>query len=139
MRETYPGTSGSTHGDRKEIRPAKKAAMGSGRLDIDSYCTCRAAFAGCCLSYKTYGASLSYKMVCASIQCAFAGCSEAGGVPGEAIWGCAPSSLRKMPVGSVAWSSARLPSWRTCKLSKNAFTSASLPVDPADASADWNI
>src|SRR5271165_2896497 len=36
--ETYPGTSGSTHGDRKEINPATKAAMGSGRLDIGPYC-----------------------------------------------------------------------------------------------------
>src|SRR5271157_551157 len=40
IRETYPGTSGSTHGDKNEISPATKAARGSGRLDIGSYCTC---------------------------------------------------------------------------------------------------
>ena len=33
IRETYPGTSGSTQGERNEIRPAKNAAIGSGRLD----------------------------------------------------------------------------------------------------------
>ena len=32
--ETYPGTSGSTQGDRNEIRPAKNAAIGNGRLDM---------------------------------------------------------------------------------------------------------
>src|SRR3984957_2104316 len=35
--DTYPGTSGSTHGERNEIRPAKKAAIGSGRLDMRPY------------------------------------------------------------------------------------------------------
>src|SRR5215469_11144877 len=40
MRETYPGTSGSTQGERKETRPARKAAMGVG-LAIPDYCTCR--------------------------------------------------------------------------------------------------
>ena len=34
--ETYPGTSGSTQGERNEIRPAKKAASGNGRLVIGS-------------------------------------------------------------------------------------------------------
>jgi hypothetical protein len=34
MRETYPGTNGSTQGERNEINPARNAAMGSGRLDI---------------------------------------------------------------------------------------------------------
>jgi len=34
INETYPGTSGSTQGERKEISPAKNAAIGSGRLDI---------------------------------------------------------------------------------------------------------
>ena len=34
IRDTYPGTSGSTQGERNEIKPAKKAAMGSGRLFI---------------------------------------------------------------------------------------------------------
>src|SRR5437879_5534310 len=32
--DTYPGTKGSTHGDRNEISPATKAARGRGRLDI---------------------------------------------------------------------------------------------------------
>src|SRR5579863_6898843 len=32
--ETYPGTRGSTHGDRKETRPARNAAIGRGRLFI---------------------------------------------------------------------------------------------------------
>src|SRR5208282_2512765 len=30
--ETYPGTSGSTQGERNDTRPATKAAMGRGRL-----------------------------------------------------------------------------------------------------------
>src|SRR5438552_2510586 len=34
IRETYPGTKGSTHGDRNEIRPATKAAIGKGNDDI---------------------------------------------------------------------------------------------------------
>src|SRR5437879_9055007 len=32
--DTYPGTSGNTQGERKEIKPAKNAAIGSGRLDV---------------------------------------------------------------------------------------------------------
>src|SRR5690349_14091499 len=37
--DTYPGTSGKTQGERNEITPAKKAAIGNGRLDIErSYC-----------------------------------------------------------------------------------------------------
>ena len=32
--ETYPGTSGSTQGERKEIKPATKAASGKGKLVI---------------------------------------------------------------------------------------------------------
>jgi hypothetical protein len=40
INETYPGTSGSTHGERNEISPAKNAASGSGRLDMRLYCTC---------------------------------------------------------------------------------------------------
>src|SRR5437879_8634912 len=31
--ETYPGTSGSTQGDRNEMSPATNAAIGSGRAD----------------------------------------------------------------------------------------------------------
>src|SRR6267154_799269 len=34
IRDTYPGTSGRTHGDRKDISPAKKAAIGNGNEDI---------------------------------------------------------------------------------------------------------
>src|SRR4051812_30655230 len=34
IKEMYPGTSGSTHGDRNEIRPAANAAIGKGKLDI---------------------------------------------------------------------------------------------------------
>ena len=34
IRERYPGTSGSTQGERNEMSPAKKAAIGSGRLDM---------------------------------------------------------------------------------------------------------
>src|SRR5437879_1925135 len=34
--DTYPGTSGSTHGDRNEISPATNAAMGKGNDDIAS-------------------------------------------------------------------------------------------------------
>src|ERR1700675_3903889 len=33
MSETYPGTSGSTQGERNDTSPAKNAAMGRGRLD----------------------------------------------------------------------------------------------------------
>src|SRR5471032_1787407 len=40
MRETYPGTRGRTQGDRKEISPATKTPSGSGRFNIDLYCTC---------------------------------------------------------------------------------------------------
>src|SRR4051812_30065175 len=40
--ETYPGTSGNTQGDRNESKPAAKAAIGKGRLDINYYCTARA-------------------------------------------------------------------------------------------------
>src|SRR5579863_1585077 len=32
--ETYPGTSGRTHGERNDTRPARKAAIGRGRLVI---------------------------------------------------------------------------------------------------------
>src|ERR1022692_4665265 len=41
IRETYPGTSGSTQGDRNEISPATKAASGNGRLVIFLYCSDR--------------------------------------------------------------------------------------------------
>src|SRR5260221_5616684 len=41
IRETYPGTSGSTQGDRKEISPATKAASGNGKLVIYLYCSDR--------------------------------------------------------------------------------------------------
>ncbi len=34
INDKYPGTSGRTQGDRKEISPAKKAAMGRGKLEI---------------------------------------------------------------------------------------------------------
>jgi hypothetical protein len=37
MREIYPGTNGSTHGDKNEMIPARKAAIGKGRLCIDIY------------------------------------------------------------------------------------------------------
>src|SRR5208282_1397950 len=39
IRETYPGTSGSTQGDRNEISPATKAASGNGKLVICLYCS----------------------------------------------------------------------------------------------------
>src|SRR5208282_3384767 len=39
IRETYPGTSGRTQGDRNEISPATKAASGNGRLVIFLYCS----------------------------------------------------------------------------------------------------
>src|ERR1700675_3294564 len=32
--DTYPGTSGSTHGERNDTKPARKAATGRGRLVI---------------------------------------------------------------------------------------------------------
>src|SRR5215467_10635054 len=38
--ETYPGTSGSTQGERNETSPAMKAAIGVGLAILD-YCTCR--------------------------------------------------------------------------------------------------
>src|SRR5215469_1746740 len=37
INETYPGTSGKTQGDRNEMSPAMKAAIGSGRLDMLSF------------------------------------------------------------------------------------------------------
>src|SRR5208283_4639278 len=39
IRETYPGTSGSTQGDKNEISPATKAASGNGKLVIFFYCS----------------------------------------------------------------------------------------------------
>src|SRR5882672_11238772 len=33
--ETYPGTSGSTQGETKEINPATNAASGNGKVDMD--------------------------------------------------------------------------------------------------------
>src|SRR5271157_5970691 len=36
--ETYPGTSGRTQGDRKEINPATNAAAGNGKLFMRFYC-----------------------------------------------------------------------------------------------------
>src|SRR5882672_7539397 len=39
IKETYPGTRGSTHGERNEINPATKAASGSGKVDIKFYCS----------------------------------------------------------------------------------------------------
>ena len=41
IRETYPGTSGSTQGDKNEISPATKTAGrdGNGRFDIEFYCS----------------------------------------------------------------------------------------------------
>src|ERR1700723_4123516 len=50
IREAYPGTSGSTQGDRNEINPATKTASGSGKLVISVYCNERAEF--CALSYE---------------------------------------------------------------------------------------
>src|SRR5207244_2793130 len=38
--DTYPGTSGSTQGERNDTNPATKAAIGSGSVDIQKYCTC---------------------------------------------------------------------------------------------------
>src|SRR5947208_9067032 len=35
--DTYPGTSGSTHGDRNEINPARKAASDKDNGDTDTY------------------------------------------------------------------------------------------------------
>src|SRR5580704_7341658 len=32
--DTYPGTSGNTHGERNDTKPARKAAIGRGRLVI---------------------------------------------------------------------------------------------------------
>src|SRR5271166_5931283 len=38
IRDTYPGTSGSTHGERNERIPARNAAIGNGKLCIVIYC-----------------------------------------------------------------------------------------------------
>jgi hypothetical protein len=35
--KTYPGTKGNTQGDRNETSPAKKAAIGEGRVDICAF------------------------------------------------------------------------------------------------------
>src|SRR5581483_2075590 len=53
IRETYPGTRGSTQGERNEIRPATKAAIGSGRLDIVFIVPF-----GCCLPIRRLGEEL---------------------------------------------------------------------------------
>src|ERR1039457_2579735 len=47
IRETYPGTSGSTQGDKNEISPATKAASGNGKLVISLYCSDRGEVAPC--------------------------------------------------------------------------------------------
>src|SRR5579859_974933 len=39
IKETYPGTSGSTHGDRNETIPARNAAIGKGNEDIRPFST----------------------------------------------------------------------------------------------------
>src|SRR5208337_1945168 len=39
IKETYPGTSGSTQGDKNEISPATKTASGNGKLVIFLYCS----------------------------------------------------------------------------------------------------
>jgi hypothetical protein len=39
INDTYPGTSGNTHGDKNESRPATKAAIGRGVPDIGCYFT----------------------------------------------------------------------------------------------------
>src|SRR4051812_17834187 len=39
IRDTYPGKSGNTKGERKETIPAKNAAIGSGAACIDCYFT----------------------------------------------------------------------------------------------------
>src|ERR1017187_7689367 len=46
IRETYPGTSGSTQGERNEIRPATKAASGNGKLVIKVLIVTGALFSG---------------------------------------------------------------------------------------------
>src|SRR5258708_30943404 len=58
--ETYPGTRGSTQGERKETRPARNAAImeGFGRFDIDFNCTC----CGPTLQNQTRGSGLSCRM-----------------------------------------------------------------------------
>src|SRR5206468_11372290 len=38
--DTYPGTSGSTQGERNDTHPAPKAASGSGRVDMQRHCIC---------------------------------------------------------------------------------------------------
>src|SRR5580704_11629597 len=43
IKDTYPGTRGKTQGERNEIKPATNAAMGSGRVAIESYATCTEA------------------------------------------------------------------------------------------------
>src|SRR2546425_12059675 len=39
IKDTYPGTRGSTQGERNDTNPATKAAIGRGRLVILNYCT----------------------------------------------------------------------------------------------------
>src|ERR1700675_3904451 len=39
IRDTYPGTSGSTQGDKNEINPATKTASRDGKLVISFYCS----------------------------------------------------------------------------------------------------
>src|SRR5271170_7923659 len=56
IRETYPGTSGSTQGDRNEINPATKAASGNGKLVISLYCSDGGGF--CTLSTDAAGARI---------------------------------------------------------------------------------
>src|SRR5271157_221426 len=41
INDTYPGTRGSTHGDRNDSTPARNAARGRGRPCIKGYCNNR--------------------------------------------------------------------------------------------------
>src|SRR5208282_5512647 len=90
IRETYPGTSGSTQGDRNEINPATKAASGNGKLVISVYCSDGAGFAPCLqmpqkrelLQYFRLYIGRSHRMVVIATRAAVAALRRAAGWAG---------------------------------------------------------
>jgi len=149
--ETYPGTSGSTQGERNEIRPATKAASGSGKLCIAFYCNEPTAPRGetsqvhqmlrkvkllqhlrfptiwtrsATLLLSRFGLGRAIRA-----DRRLGGVSAAAGAPVSG--GASVKALRMNPAGTIAVRMARSPACSTLRLSKNVFTSGSVPCDDA--------
>src|ERR1035441_786802 len=142
IRETYPGTSGSTQGERNEISPATKAANGSGRVDIFSYCSegsnvCTGILLD---AFRKVGLSHTYRTAYRAAGFCGRGADsgrfgDAADAPGDTVWGTSVRALRMKPDGMVAVRIVRSPACSTFRLSKNVFTSGSVPDEPMLPSA----